>query len=676
MVAETAPASAPKGGVAGDHSKAAAHSEYRPEIDGLRAVAVIAVALFHGEIAPFHGGYVGVDVFFVISGYLITGIIWRAIQEGRFSLVHFYERRARRILPALMFVTIPVILFTLAVKTPQEARSFGESVSFLGLFASNFFFLQERGYFEAPPESFALLHTWSLAVEEQFYILFPLLLMAVGAYARASVRPVIAGLAGLSFIAAAVMVFDDPHLTFFAPQFRFWELMLGALLALGAMPLWRGRALREAAALLGMALIVVPVVTYDASTPFPGLAALPPCLGAALLIQADRGAPVSNLTAMGRALAWRPVVFVGLVSYSYYLWHWPALSAAQYATIRPLETGEAALVLVLSFLVAVFSYRFVERPFRAPGGVMAQRPLLVASAGCLLALIAVGVALQESRGWPGRLPTDVAAMTTGDAVAFGVDRSCPTERGRLDEAGRAAIFVIFCRIGDESAGPPKTLIWGDSHALSVSPAFDVAGEALGRSLIMTSRAGCPPVLDYAYKPILTWEGCLAHNAALLANLERLGVERVVLVASWATYPDQDPNDGVENEAAADFERRLRETMAALASRGIEVAIMTPVPTYRYDVPSTLTRMRLLGSADPLDRSRAGYDARNGVVNDMLTRVAAAYDARLFAQHELFCDAERCRVEGDGRPLYTDTNHLNFIGARALEQPVQALLEAF
>lgn len=645
---------------------------YRPEIDGLRAVAVLAVALFHGELGPFGGGFVGVDVFFVISGFLITGIIWRAIEQGRFSLAHFYERRIRRILPALMAVVLVVILFTLLFKTPREARSFGESISFLGLFASNFFFLQERGYFAAPLDQFTLLHTWSLAVEEQFYIVFPLLLMALGAFAKGRVRLVVWALTAVSFFAAAAMVFSDAQLTFFAAPFRFWELSLGAVLAIGAVPALTRPEWREAASAIGLGLIAFSVFSYDETTLFPGLAALPPCLGTALIIHANADAERHGLTFVGRGLAWGPMVFIGLASYSFYLWHWPALSFAQYVAIRPLTPIEASAVLIVSFGLAVASLYWIERPFRQANGVMARRPLFIVAAACLLGLIGLGVFLQESKGWPGRLPSEVVAMTTGEAMEFGVRRDCLSEHDRLDPAGRDAIFVIFCRIGDVSQ-QPKTLLWGDSHALGVSPAFDEGGKQSGKSVVMTSRAACPPMVGYEYYPTETWAGCVKHNQAVLDNIERLGIERVLLFATWGGYANRALKGEPPRIDAAEFEARLRATIEGAQARGADVVIGTSVPVYRYSVPSTLARVALFGTPNPIDRSRETYDAKQRVEREVIDRLAAEYEIEVFPLHEALCDERECAVERGGLPLYSDHGHLNVLATRPLGGRVAPLI---
>ena len=237
--------------------------QYRADIDGLRAIAVLSVAIFHAEIGFFTGGYIGVDIFFVISGYLITNIIVREIGEGRFSYFKFYERRLRRIAPALIVVLAVVTALTMLLKTPKEARFFGESVTYAVLMISNFFFYQETNYFSAPLDTFALLHTWSLSVEEQFYLLWPPILALLFGYAARWTRVAIIALTALSFLSAAVVVSIDKNAAFFLLPFRMWELSLGALIALGVAPRLSTPWMAEAAAALGLVLILSAAVLFD-----------------------------------------------------------------------------------------------------------------------------------------------------------------------------------------------------------------------------------------------------------------------------------------------------------------------------------------------------------------------------------------------------------------------------
>src|SRR6056297_20083 len=339
---------------------------YRADIDGLRALAVLPVLAFHAGLAPFSGGFVGVDVFFVISGYLIAGLILPRIRAGRFSLLEFYERRARRLLPALFVVMAVSGALAAALFLPAELREFGQSAVAATLFASNVLFSRETGYFETEAALKPLLHTWSLGVEEQFYLLFPLLLMALAARraGRVALVPVLAALALASLALAAWAVPRAPAFAFYLLPTRLWELMLGALLAVAPLPALRRRAVREAAAAAGLAAILWAMLRYSEATPFPGPAALLPCLGAALVIHAGASGP----TAVSRALSLGPVVFVGLISYALYLWHWPVLVFAEYAAVRELTTVETGAALALSGVLAALTWRFVERPFRRPAG--------------------------------------------------------------------------------------------------------------------------------------------------------------------------------------------------------------------------------------------------------------------------------------------------------------------
>jgi peptidoglycan/LPS O-acetylase OafA/YrhL len=331
---------------------------YRADIDGLRAVAVVPVLLFHAGFPAFGGGFVGVDVFLVISGYLITANILGHSDGGRFSVIDFYARRIRRIFPALFAMLLGTAAIGLLVLLPGDLADLGREVSAATAFASNVLYWRETGYFEATAGQKLLLHTWSLAVEEQFYVAFPLL-MYLAARADISRVLVIAGALALSFALALWGVRHEPAATFYLAPTRAWELLLGALLAAGAIPAPARRRVRDGLSLLGLGLIAWGVLAFSPRTPFPGASALVPCLGAALVIHAGAG----GRSLGGRLLGSPATVFVGLISYSLYLWHWPLLVLAKYYAVRELTGAEVLAVLLLSVLVATVSWRFVERPF-------------------------------------------------------------------------------------------------------------------------------------------------------------------------------------------------------------------------------------------------------------------------------------------------------------------------
>lgn len=364
-------------------------TKYRADIDGLRAVAVGGVVVFHAFPTALTGGFVGVDVFFVLSGFLITAIIRSEAEAGTFSIAGFYERRFRRIVPSLVAMLLATTVAATIILPPSELAAYGKSVVGVAAFVSNILFWQDSGYFDAASVNKPLLHTWSLAVEEQFYIFWPLAAAALIRLGRPrALAAFVAGTVTLSLVLAIVMVRLAPDQAFYLLPYRAWELGFGALLAVGAIPTIRHPLLREAAAWTGLMLLVAPMLLYSEATPFPGLAAVPPCLGTLLLIHAGQGYE----TRVGRMLSIRPILYVGLTSYSLYLWHWPLLVLPQIALNRPLELWEAAAAIVAAFVLAALSLRFVERPFRGRGTFpLSRRQVMAASTGAAVVAGAVGI---------------------------------------------------------------------------------------------------------------------------------------------------------------------------------------------------------------------------------------------------------------------------------------------
>jgi peptidoglycan/LPS O-acetylase OafA/YrhL len=334
--------------------------KYRPEIDGLRALAVVSVILYHADIGGFTGGYIGVDVFFVISGYLITALIVPQIQRGDFSLRDFYERRARRILPALFAVLVCTMPFAYGLLSNWDLLNYSRSLIAAVLFVSNIFFWQDLHYFAAPGDSKPLLHTWSLGIEEQFYIVFPLLLLLMRRFLPGRQSLVLSALLVVSLLVSVALVLERPSDAFYLIHTRAWELLLGAILAVVVLPEFGRPSMSNAASALGLSLIISSALLYDDSTVFPGMAAIAPCLGAFLFIWSN--AHGRNL--LGTLLSTKLFVGVGLVSYSLYLWHWPVLVFAQYYSGRSLQTTEKVASLLLCGLLSFVTWKLVEQPFR------------------------------------------------------------------------------------------------------------------------------------------------------------------------------------------------------------------------------------------------------------------------------------------------------------------------
>ena len=341
---------------------------YRPEIDGLRAIAVLAVVFFHAGIG-MPGGFIGVDVFFVISGYLITSLIIKDLQTDTFSLASFWERRARRIFPAAAAMVLIVLVAGWFLLLPTDYSTLAKAAAWQAVFAANFYFWKTTNYFSGPADEQPLLHTWSLAVEEQFYLFVPLILIALFRSPRLRRRPILIFVFIVGFVASfaisIIAVSRAPGAAFYLLPTRAWELLAGSIVAvMPSIALTTSRWIRELFCWVGLAAIMIPCLLYSKETPFPGIAALPPCLGTALIIWASSRETSETRNYACRLLAWRPMVFIGLISYSIYLWHWPLFAFGRYLSITPLSSQFSMALVVASFIFAIASWRLVETPYR------------------------------------------------------------------------------------------------------------------------------------------------------------------------------------------------------------------------------------------------------------------------------------------------------------------------
>lgn len=443
--------------------------QYRAEIDGLRAVAVVPVILFHAGVSGFAGGYVGVDVFFVISGYLITSLIVSDLDGSRFSVAEFYARRARRILPALVTVVLACLPFALVWMSPTRLVEFSESITSVGLFISNLYFAGQEGYFAAAAEQRPLLHTWSLAVEEQYYLLFPVLMALWWRFARSWITAGVAVVAAASFAAAEWSVRNVDEGTFFLPHLRVWELLIGALTALYLRRRDRLQGdLGGAVALIGLALISIAVLALDAQTPFPSSWALLPTVGTGMVIL---GATPMNLA--GQLLSRPLLVGIGLISYSAYLWHYPVFA---FARLRAREEPSELLLVALgtaSLGLAWLTWRFVENPCRDRQRLPRRRAIALGGVVSVL-LIAVGVAGQVGDGFPQRLNDE--QLAAHQRLIEATDDS-PFDDGacRFSATSVNGAFVDrFERCVDRHGA--AVLVTGDSHGADLFNALAVNAE--------------------------------------------------------------------------------------------------------------------------------------------------------------------------------------------------------
>lgn len=648
------------------------HISYRPDIDGLRAVAVLSVVLFHATGRT--GGFVGVDIFFVISGYLISRIIFREVDAADFSVARFYERRIRRIMPALATMIALTALVFAFFSVPIDYKAFGQSVGATAAFSSNVYFYLKSDYFDPSSETAPLLHTWSLAVEEQFYLVFPLLASWLGRVAPARrLGALVIGFAA-SFLLSVAVVRVDASQAFYLPFTRFWELLIGAIVAVAPARPPRSRRQADILAGVGLLLIVASVLLYRGTMLFPGESALPPCLGAALLIHAGRF-PGGRV---GALLSLRPVVFVGLISYSLYLWHWPILVGARYVLFRELTPLEDAAALAVMLAAAYASWRWVERPFRQarPG---ARGRLFLGTAAAGAAAFAFAAAAHSSGGFPQRLPEPARSFA---AAALDINpRRAACDRLAVPriEAGNV------CSIGTEGVQPTFAFI-GDSFADALMPGMDEAAKRAGVAGYALVHSGCFPLAQVDQGD----NGCRDFtDAALRFVAAHPEVTRVVLVARWTSaffgnrfgqvrgegwfITDAQSKGAGYAENPGVLRRGLERTLDALAGR--EVVVIAHIPEQRYDVPRALALHAVYGMPREVALPLSLHETRQAPLRPMFAGLAKAHPFRLLDVGAALCRDGSCPVQSGATVLYADDNHLSRSGGTLLADLFREALQA-
>jgi len=642
------------------------HIKYRRDIDGLRAIAVVAVLLFHAFPKSLVGGFVGVDVFFVISGFLITKVIATTLEEqGTFSIGDFYSRRVRRIFPALAVVLLTCLAVGWQMLVAEDLVQLAKHIVGGATFSSNLFLWQEAGYFDAASETKPLLHLWSLGIEEQFYIVWPLL-MWLGAHQR--VRPLV--LIGATAVASfAVNIFgiaDHPTATFYSPASRAWELLLGAALAflpVGA-PAFQQGAVRHSASVVGIVLIVGTALLLGPSQAFPGWWALLPVLGTCLVIWAGPAAVLNRYFLSNRLM-----VGVGLISFPLYLWHWPLLTLGSELMPEvvkgPVERGA---LLAASFVLAWLTYQFAEKPLRFGGGA---RVKVYGLAGVMLLIACVAAAIYKADGAPGRYPEVIQQATRYDLPGFRAGmrwKTCFLEFGEGPTE-----FSPECV---DKGTKPLALVWGDSTAAALFPGFrKLANEHGNFRLAQFTSSACPPILDWAKadRP-----ACQPNNARTLEMVRELKPAVVVLAAGWQLY-----RGNAEGLAGT-----IAKIKAAGAGRVVLIG-----PGLNWSFPPSrivLRRWRL----DPLhavpsprlDYQRYGAYERWEDNHDQVYRrtdkmevrirsIAQENGAQFISLIEQLCNAEGClmRAPNSGFSFYLDPVHLNPNGAEFLLHAIEPQL---
>lgn len=631
---------------------------YRRDIDGLRAVAVVSVLMFHVGLG-FPGGFVGVDVFFVISGFLIYSILLRDLSSESFSFLNFWERRARRIAPALIVSTLATVIAGWFLLLPEDYADLGVSLIYQSAMAANIYFWQESGYFAAPAEVRPLLHNWSLAVEEQFYIFFPILLFLIDRSRKLKTKlPRILGLGLLvSFLLSVLALGDYPEATFFLLPSRAWELLLGACLAhypKGAVP--RKMLYRQAFGLLAVVLIAVPVFYYSKSTSFPGAAALAPCFGTAIIIALGM-IPGLPETFVSRLLSTRVFVSIGIISYSLYLWHWPMIAYLNYWRLGETEFAEQFAVVLGSFALAYLSWRYVETPFRTRQICASQSSIYLFAGSGIVVLLVAGCWLRLSVGAPDRFSDETIRY-----AAFSEDREFIKEH-KLADIREGALTEIGSK---EASAGDAILVWGDSHAMAAMPGFDAYFDLCRIKGLAVTRSSTPPVLGYYNPKSPLRERSRDFNSEIFSFIQREHIRKVVLVGRWSYYLGADRSEDLEHS----FDFYLIQTVKELRRLGVAVWVLREAPAYRVNVPRALAWSTLTGSESrfsylPTESSLQWWEKANLSIR-LKEEGAIVLDPLPWLRNP---GTNTFRTHDGQSVFYSDKHHLSATGARKVILPM-------
>ncbi|MEM9840673.1 MAG: acyltransferase family protein [Pseudomonadota bacterium] len=617
--------------------------KHRPDIDGLRSLAIIPVVAYHVGSPAVPGGFAGVDVFFVISGFLITMIIRDELLAGSFSLLEFYKRRALRIVPALFVMIAATYAVAYATMLPVQFEDFGASVVAAGLFFSNIYFWQQTDYFAGSSEFLPLLHTWSLAVEEQFYLIFPLVMMAVAWFFRARFAPVLLALVLASFAVCLWGTANEPSATFYLLPTRAWELGIGALVATAHIPKLP-RWMAEMASLLGVALIGYAVFMLDTSMDFPGYNALFPCLGAALLIAYARD------TRVGALLSTSPFVGVGKISYSLYLWHWPVIVFYRLEFHAQPDRVHMFEMVVFSIALAIASYVFIEAPFRDKRlRIAPPRQILPWGAAALLTIGGLGFETWRSgNGWRS-VPPDVQTIASFlDYTSLSAyETQFRPGRCMINQAdGSFDAFDINHCLALET-DRPNFLVVGDSHAGHLWRAVQMEHPEI--NVLQATSSGCRPTLEAKGHPRCT--DMMSYVFDEFLPNERL--DGVILAARWK------PEDM----------RKIGDTVSYLDDVTDRVIVMGPTVEYVGELPFLLAKSRLSGNDSLI---AAAIDPTRKELSDEMAYRLADLDAQYYPVYDYLCRGRTCLAETQGgEPMQFDYGHFTLSGSIELVRLMKA-----
>lgn len=659
---------------------------YRKELDGLRALAVFSVILFHAGFHQFSGGFIGVDIFFVISGYLITKLLIERIQQNNFSLVEFFERRARRILPALFTVILVCLPFSLYLLLPHEFHEYSLSVAAVSMFISNFFFLNQSGYFANESSFQPLSHTWSLAVEEQFYIVFPFVLLFIIKFFKNKMFFVLLSTLVSSLLLSEYLITKNPTATYYLLPTRAWEILIGCVVAFLTnrdQLIHKRKIVNEFLGLVGLLLIGISIAFFDQSTQVPALPALIPTFGTALVITYT-----SQKTTIGRILGNKTLVYFGLISYSAYLWHQPVfVFVRQYTDSEPNDVT-AMLLVGFTFALSAATYRFVEKPFRNRS-IIKKLPFLIFMSLGVAASLMIGLLGEESQGFRNRLPSNIEWQSFGERIESEPSKCQPYALPSSDG-------LLACQFGSKRSNE-IIFLYGDSHADALMQTLDRQFKRNGIMGIRIKLAECNVIPDVVRTSdnLYKMTDCLRKFRNLISLVEITRSE-VVISSRWtfslypiASYIEDMPyansEGGVEREEKREYgvmrngklvfdaiekKRSLKSLIENFLDTGRNIHLIYPVPELAWDIARENWRyFNKQGSLlSDISIPVSDYMVRNSFVNSVFDSIQNRENFFRIKPYDVFCDTfitDRCTGQFETLPFYYDDDHLSDLGAKLL-----------
>ncbi|MGE0285902.1 MAG: acyltransferase family protein [Bradyrhizobium sp.] len=627
------------------NSTSAAGREYREDIDWLRAIAVLAVVAFHFEMPGIWGGFVGVDIFFVISGYLITGIIQSELKAGHFSFARFYERRVRRLLPALYVMVALTAIPSFHYLLPSERAEFFRSVVAVVTFTSNFFFWFQTGYFDHAAVEKPLLHTWSLAVEEQFYLVLPLLLwatMRVARGRRAALPLLLVGLTVASFaLSVWLMRHEGSANAFYMSPPRAWEFLVGAVIAIPGLPVLRNELAQRIVRGAALVLLAIPIFSLRQGPGFPGLNALAPCIGAVLFIWSGIGVPTQKRAPYS---LFHVVRFFGQISYSLYLWHWPLFTFVRFSkSSLVLDAFDKVALFALTVAISYLSWRFVEKPFRERRLAPTRRAVFAVGLAASVVLIAGSVSgMMLGRG-----------SGTNDRVVQQLETYSPYRFEPVYRSGQC-FNPASGAFGDDCLkivpGKVNVLLWGDSLAAHYFHGLSRTVDPRSVNILQATQAACMPTFNAAAQFLAACRNAASRMEAFFRDHSP---DLVILSGDWLEYTRAPRFESIMAD--------LRGTIEKFNARGIRVVVLGPPVQFKGRLPPMLLRLHMRGVAvradDLLLPDVFVLDAK------MKAALPASEKFSYVSVLDAMCPARQCPVTlGGGAPLSWDHAHLTAEGS--------------